>query len=81
MGHLLRDHVIEGLIYLFVLILFVTKVILWKDWVPNPLILVREHPLPWIVFLSFLFAIYYVFVQIRLSRIRKKGGKYYFRAA
>ena len=81
MGHLLREHVIEGLIYLFVLILFVTKVIFWKDWVPNPLLLVREHPLPWIAFLSFLFAIYYVFVQVRLSRIRKRGGKYYFRAA
>ncbi len=81
MGHMLGGHVIEGLAYLFILVLFVTRIIFWNDGVPNPLVLVREPLLPWIVFLSFLFAIYYIFVQVRLNRIQKRGGKYYFRAA
>jgi tetratricopeptide (TPR) repeat protein len=81
MGHILREHVIEGLAYLFILILFVTKIIFWEEWVPSPLGLVREPLLPWVVSLSFLFVIFYAFVQVRLSRIRTRGGKYHFRAA
>ena len=81
MGHILREHVIEGLAYLFILILFVTKIVYWEDWVPNPLGLVQEPLLPWVVFLLLVFAVYYAFVQVRLSRIRKREGKYYFRAA
>jgi tetratricopeptide (TPR) repeat protein len=80
-GHMLRGHVIEGLAYLFILVLFVTKVVFWQGWVPNPLILGRQNPLPWIALISILFGLYYIFVQVRLHRIRSKGGRYYFRTA
>jgi tetratricopeptide (TPR) repeat protein len=80
-GHMLRGHVIEGLAYLFILVLFVTKVVFWQGWVPNPLIVGRQNPLPWAGLIAILFGLYYIFVQVRLHRIRSKGGKYYFRTA
>ena len=80
-GHLLVGRAKEGTIYLFLLILFITKIILWQEWVPSPWGLVTRPSLPWIVVAAFLFSLYYGLVQYRMFRIRSKGGRSHFRTA
>jgi hypothetical protein len=36
-GHLMRGRTGEGILYLFVLFLFLTRAIWWSGWIPNPL--------------------------------------------
>jgi tetratricopeptide (TPR) repeat protein len=78
-GHLLVGRAKEGTIYLFVFILFLTKIILWQEWVPGPLVLITPPSLPWIAVAAFLFFLYYRLVQYRMFHIRSKGGKFHFR--
>jgi tetratricopeptide (TPR) repeat protein len=80
-GHLLRGHSKEGFIYLFIFILFLTKALLWRGWVPSPMILGILPSLPWMIVTGILFLVYYGFVQYRMIRFRSKGGKFYFRTA
>jgi len=80
-GHLLVGRAKEGTIYLFLLILFITKIILWQEWIPSPWGLVTRPSLPWIVVAAFLFSLYYGLVQYRMFRIRSKGGRSHFRTA
>ena len=79
-GHLLAGRAKEGAIYLFILTLFFTKILLWQEWVANPLVLTISPSRPWMVAAAFLFLIYYGFVQYRMFRIRSKGGKSHFQA-
>lgn len=81
LGHLLVGRAKEGAIYLSILILFFTKILLWQEWVPSPLLLAISPSRPWMVTAVFLFLIYYGFVQYRMLRIRSKGGKSHFQAA
>jgi tetratricopeptide (TPR) repeat protein len=78
-GHLLVGRAKEGTIYLF--FLFLTKIILWQEWVPSPLVLITPSSLPWIVVVAFLFSLYYGLVQYRMFRIHSKGGRSHFRTA
>jgi hypothetical protein len=80
-GHLVRGHSKEGFIYLFIFILFLTKALLWRGWVPSPMILGVLPSLPWMIVTAILFMLYYGFVQYRMTRFRSKGGKFYFRTA
>lgn len=80
-GHLLVGRAKEGTIYLFILILFLAKILLWQGWVPSPLVLTTWPSLPWMVAVAFLFVVYYGFVQYRMFRIRSKGGKFHFQTA
>jgi tetratricopeptide (TPR) repeat protein len=80
-GHMIRGHSMEGLIYLFIFILFLTRILLWQGWVPSPMILGTLPSLPWMIITGILFLAYYSFVQYRMSRFRSKGGKFYFRTA
>ena len=78
LGHLLVGRAKEGGIYLFILILFLTKIFLWQEWVSSRLVLAIAPSRPWLVAAAFLFLAYYGFVQYRMSRIRSKGGKSHF---
>lgn len=78
-GHLLLGHAKEGMIYLFFLFLFLIKIIWRQEWVPSPLVLNIWPSLPWMIATGFFFLVYYGFVQYRMTRIRPKGGKFYFR--
>jgi hypothetical protein len=80
-GHLIRGHSKEGIIYLFIFILFLTKALLWRGWVPSPMILSILPSLPWMIVTGILFLAYYGFVQYRMNRVRSRGGKFYFRTA
>ena len=80
-GHLLRDRSKEGILYIFIFILFLTKIFLWQEWVPSPLGLFAWPSLQWIFVTAFLFLVYYGFVQYRLIHFHSKGGKSYFRTA
>jgi tetratricopeptide (TPR) repeat protein len=78
-GHLMRGHTLEGVFYFFVLILFLTRVIWWKGWVPNPLSAGPSLGIPWLVIAVVLFIFFYLFVQYRMNRIRLQGGVAYLR--
>jgi len=80
-GHLLRDRSKEGMVFLFIFILFLTKGILWRGWIPDPMVQGIFLSIPWMVVMAILFLFYYGFVQYRMIRLRPKGGKSYFRAA
>jgi tetratricopeptide (TPR) repeat protein len=77
-GHLLRDRSKEGIFYVFIFILFLTKIFLWQKWVPSPLGLFAWPSLQWVFVTAFLFLVYYGFVQYRLIHFYSKGGKSHF---
>jgi tetratricopeptide (TPR) repeat protein len=72
-GHLLLGRGKEGTIYLFLLILFLIKLIWRQEWVPSPLVLNIWPSTPWIIATGFFFSVYYGFVQYRMTRILSKG--------
>ncbi len=80
-GQLMRGHSVEGVLYLFLLVLFVTRGIWWSGWIPDPLALGGSLAVPWLVMGGVLFILYYLWVQYRMSRVRFKGGMSYFRRA
>jgi hypothetical protein len=80
-GHLLLGRAKEGTIYLFIFILFLTKTLLWKGWIPSALGLITWSSQSWMAVAAFLFFLYYGVVQYRMFRIRSKGGKFHFRTA
>jgi hypothetical protein len=65
--------------YFFVLILFLTRAIWWKGWVPNPLSAGPSLGIPWLLIAVVLFIFFYLFVQYRMNRIRLQGGVAYLR--
>jgi tetratricopeptide (TPR) repeat protein len=80
-GHLMRGRSLEGILYLFLLILFLTRGIWWSGWIPDPLALGSPLGVPWLIITVVLFILFYVWAQYRMSRIRLKGGMSYFRRA
>jgi len=72
-GHLLLGRAQEGTIYLFLLILFLIKLIWRQEWVPSPLVLNIWPSTPWMIAAGFFFVVYYGFVQYRMTRILSKG--------
>jgi len=78
-GHLMRGRTGEGMLYLFVLFLFLTRVIWWSGWIPNPLAPDSSLGIPWLVIAVGLFIFFYLFVQYRMNRIRLQGGMAYLR--
>ena len=80
-GHLMRGRSLEGILYLFLLILFVTRWIWWSGWIPDPLAVVGRLAIPWLAISGVLFVLFYLWVQYRMSRIHAQGGFSYFRRA
>jgi len=80
-GHLMRDRSKEGIVFLFIFILFLMKGILWRGWIPDPMVQGIFLSIPWMIVMAILFLFYYGLVQYRMIRLRPKGGKFYFRAA
>jgi hypothetical protein len=80
-GHLMRGHSLEGVLYLFLLILFLTRGLWWSGWIPDPLALGSSLAVPWLLIAAFLFILFYVWAQYRMNRIRLKGGMSHFRRA
>jgi hypothetical protein len=78
-GHLMRGRTGEGILYLFVLFLFLTRAIWWSGWIPNPLAPDSSLGIPWLVITVGLFIFFYLFVQYRMNRIRLQGGMAYLR--
>ena len=78
-GHLMRGHTAEGVLYLFALILFLTRAIWWSGWIPNPLSPESSLGIPWLIIAVGLFIFFYLFVQYRMNRIRLQGGMTYLR--
>jgi tetratricopeptide (TPR) repeat protein len=80
-GHLMLGRSLEGILYLFLLILFLTRGIWWSGWIPDPLALGSSLAVPWLVIAVVLFILFYVWAQYRMNRIRLKGGMFHFRRA
>ena len=80
-GHLLLGRGKEGTAYLFILILLLTKIIGWPEWVPSPLALNIWSSTPWAIATGFLFFVFYGFVQYRIIRVRSRGGKFHYQTA
>jgi tetratricopeptide (TPR) repeat protein len=78
-GHLMRGRTVEGILYLFALILFLTRAIWWSGWIPNPLSPESSLGIPWLIIAVGLFIFFYLFVQYRMNRIRLQGGMAYLR--
>lgn len=73
-GHLLHGRPGEGIVYLFIFVLFLTKIFLWRGWVSSLLFLDISLSLPWRVVAAILFLFYYGFVQHRMKRFHLKRG-------
>jgi tetratricopeptide (TPR) repeat protein len=80
-GHLFRDRGKEGILYLFISMLFLTKVLLWVRQLPNPMALNPTLSYPWVLIMAVLFLLFYSFVQYRMKKVRIQGGKSHFRRA
>ncbi len=80
-GHLIRGNSKEGILHLFLFMLFVSRVFLWVDGLPNPMVLNHTLSFPWLVITGVLFLLFYSFVQYRMKQIRSQGGKFHFRTA
>jgi len=78
-GHLMRGRTGEGILYFFVLFLFLTRAVWWSGWIPNPLAPDSSLGIPWLVIAVGLFIFFYLFVQYRMNRIRLQGGMAYLR--
>jgi len=76
-GHLWRDDSREGIVYLFIFILFLLKIIWWRGFIPSPVLLENSFDLLWMAMTIILFLIYYGFVQYRI-RIRSRERRYNF---
>jgi tetratricopeptide (TPR) repeat protein len=72
LGHLIRGNSKEGILYLFIFILFVVQVILWGGWLSNPMVLNPNFSLPRMVILAILFLLFYGRVQHRMKHIRSQ---------
>ena len=81
LGHLVRGSSKEGILYLFIFILFMARVFMWGGWLPNPMILTPSLSLPWMVIMGVLFLFFYALVQYRMRKICSQGGKSHFRSA
>ena len=79
-GHLWRNNSKEGIVYLFIFILFLVKVIFWRGWIPTSVVLDISFDLFWIIITAALFFFYYGFVQYRI-RLRSKERKFNFGTA
>jgi len=80
-GHLIRGNSKEGILYVFIFILFVTRIFLWVWGMPNPMVLNHTLSLPWIFITGILFVLFYFFVQYRMEQIGFQGGQFHFRRA
>ena len=80
-GHLLRDRTLEGLVYLFIFILLMSKIFWWRGWVPSPMGMEASLDFLWGIVFGLIFLGYYGLVQYRIIRLRSKGGKFNFKAA
>lgn len=80
-GHVLRGHSREGILYLFIFILFLAQLVLWAGRLPNPMALNPALSLPGIFVLAVLFLLFYGLVQFRVKQIIAEGGKSHFRRA
>jgi hypothetical protein len=80
-GHVHRAHVKEGFLYLFLGALFLMKAALWNGFIPDPMDLKVSSSIPWVVLFLYFFLVYYVWVQVRMSRILRREVKFYFRPA
>ncbi len=79
MGHLIRGRSIEGIVYLFILILLGTRLIWWKGWIPHPLGLNASLSIPWLAVTLLLLLLLFGFVQFRMKCIRVQEVKSNFR--
>jgi tetratricopeptide (TPR) repeat protein len=78
-GHLMRGRSIEGIVYLFILILLGTRLIWWEGWIPHPLGLNASLSIPWLAVTLLLLFLLYGFVQYRMKCIRVEEVKSNFR--
>ncbi len=78
-GHLMRGRSMEGVVYLFILILLGTRLIWWEGWIPHPLGLNASLSIPWLTFAILLLFLLYGFVQYRMKCIRVQEVKSNFR--
>ncbi len=78
-GHLMRGRSIEGIVYLFILALFGTRLIWWEGWIPLPLGLTSSLSIPWLVISVLGLLLFYGFVQYRMKCIRLQEVKSNFR--
>jgi len=74
-GHLLQGRSQEGIVYLFVFILFLTKIFLWQGWISSPMVLHISFDIPWMILTAILFLFYYGFVQYRMGRSRSRDRR------
>ncbi len=81
LGHLVRGNSKEGVLYLFVFVLFVAQIFLWGGWLPNPMVLNPALSFPWMVILGVLFLLFYGLVYCRVRQICSQGGKSHLRRA
>lgn len=78
-GHLMRGRSMEGIVYLFILILLGTRLIWWEGWIPHPLSLNASLSIPWLAVILLLLFLLYGFVQYRMKCIRVEEVKSNFR--
>jgi tetratricopeptide (TPR) repeat protein len=78
-GHLMRGRSMEGIVYLFILILLGTRLIWWEGWIPDPLGLNASLSIPWLAVTLLLLFLLYGFVQYRMKCIRVEEVKSNFR--
>jgi tetratricopeptide (TPR) repeat protein len=78
-GHFFCGKSKEGVLYLFILILFASRILLWIWPLPNPMVLNFHWSWPWWIITMILFLLFYLFVQFRIHRIRWQGGIYHSR--
>ncbi len=76
-GHLWRDDAKEGIVYLFIFVLFGMKVLWWRGFIPSPLVAEMPIHLLWVAVTGGLFLLYYGFVQYRI-RLRSRERIYHF---
>jgi len=76
-GHLWRNDSQEGIVYLFIFILFLMKIIFWRGWIPTPVVLDISFDFLWMIITAALFLFYYGLVQYRI-RLRSRERKFSF---
>jgi tetratricopeptide (TPR) repeat protein len=76
-GHLWRDNSREGIVYLFIFVLFGMKILWWRGFIPSPLVPEMSISLLWVAVTIGLFLLYYGFVQYRI-RVRSRERIYNF---
>jgi tetratricopeptide (TPR) repeat protein len=76
-GHLWRNDSQEGIVYLFIFILFLMKIIFWRGWIPTPVVLDISFDFLWMIITAALFLFYYGLVQYRI-RLHLRERKFNF---